>query len=92
MSNGPIGSTRLKEIAMSKCNLSITTIVALSVGLMLASIDLASAQQKKQKLTYDQAFEKCRTAIGAGTDANAGPSRYVRGSACMKKYGYKLKQ
>ena len=76
---------------MPKFKLSIAAIVSLSVGLLLVAGDTASAQ-KTQKLTYEQAYEKCRTEIGAGTDANAGPSRYVRGSACMKKYGYKLKQ
>jgi len=77
---------------MPKFKLPIAAIVSLSVGLLLAAGDTASAQQKSQKLTYEQAYEKCRTEIGAGTDANAGPSRYVRGGACMKKYGYKLKQ
>jgi hypothetical protein len=73
---------------------SITAIAALSFGAMFITADIASAQQQKkpEKLTYEQAYEKCRDAIGPGTDANAGPSRYVRGAACMKQYGYKLKQ
>ena len=78
---------------MPKCHSPIIAIAALSVGILFVAADVASAQQQKAtKLTYEQAYEKCRTAIGAGTDANAGPSRYVRGSACMKKFGYKLKQ
>jgi hypothetical protein len=91
LSNGIVGSGRSTEIMMSNFTLSVATIVALAV-LPFAAGDTASAQQKTQKLTYEQAYEKCRTEIGAGTDANAGPSRYVRGGACMKKYGYKLKQ
>jgi len=76
---------------MRKSNLPIVAVVALSAGMLVAATEMASAQ-KKQKMTYEQAYEKCRTEIGAGTDANAGPSRYTRGSACMKKYGFKLKQ
>jgi curli biogenesis system outer membrane secretion channel CsgG len=78
---------------MPKSHSPIIAVVALSVGTLLATTNIASAQQQKaQKLSYEQAYEKCRTEIGAGTDANAGPSRYVRAGACMKKYGYKLKQ
>ena len=76
---------------MRKRSSFLAAMAALSAGALFVATDIASAQQK-QKMTYEQAYERCRKEIGAGTDANAGPSRYTRGSACMKKYGYKLKQ
>ena len=76
---------------MPKHSLAIAALAALSTGVLLAATDIASAQKSK-KMTYEQAYEKCRTAIGPGTDANAGPSRYTRGAACMKKFGYRLKK
>ncbi|HKS84265.1 MAG TPA: hypothetical protein VJR71_02195 [Pseudolabrys sp.] len=48
---------------------------------------------KKKKLTYDEAYAKCKVIMdkegtpGTTTQANV---RYQRGAACMKKYGYKL--
>ena len=76
---------------MIKSNFSIVALAALSVGILLGATEIAAAQ-KARKMTYEQAYEKCRGEIGPGTDANAGPSRYTRGSACMKKYGYRLKK
>jgi hypothetical protein len=52
----------------------------------------ASAAAKK-KLTYEEAYAKCKTvldkegALGTSTQAN---ERHTRGAACMKKYGHKL--
>jgi hypothetical protein len=52
----------------------------------------ASAATKK-KLTYDQAYAKCKSILdkegtpGTSTQSNV---RYTRGAACMKKYGHKL--
>jgi hypothetical protein len=76
---------------MRKSNLPMISVVALSAAMLFAATEIASAQKAK-KMTYEQAYEQCRGEIGPGTDANAGPSRYTRGSACMKKYGYRLKK
>ncbi len=52
----------------------------------------ASAAAKK-KLTYDEAYAKCKSILdkegtpGTSTQSNV---RYTRGAACMKKYGHKL--
>ena len=52
-----------------------------------------SASAAKKKLTYDEAYAKCKSIMdkegtfGTSTQANV---RYTRGAACMKKYGYKL--
>jgi len=60
-------------------------------ALALVSADNASAAKKK--LTYDQAYAKCKAIMdkegtpGTSTQSNV---RYTRGGACMKKYGYRL--
>lgn len=79
---------------MRKSNLPIVAVVALSAGMLLAATEIASAQKAK-KMTYDQAYEKCRTTDMVGTGSAAGPGAsqaYARGAACMKKYGYRLKK
>ena len=86
----PKSAFATEEIIMPKCR-SILTVTAISMAGLFAAPDMASAQKSK-KMSYEQAYEKCRMEIGPGTDANAGPSRYTRGSACMKKYGYRLKK
>jgi hypothetical protein len=58
----------------------------------LSGIPDASAQKKK--LTYQQAFAKCkedvnRTFPGKEFDT---AGRYARGGACMKQHGYFLKK
>ena len=63
-------------------------ITAVAVGMLFAADNIASAQQKK-------AFAKCKATdmVGAGTDYGAGASqRVARAGACMKRYGYRLKQ
>jgi hypothetical protein len=67
-------------------------IVALSVGMLFAATEIASAQKAK-KMTYEEAYEKCRTTDMVGQGSSAGPGQhYTRGAACMKKYGYRLKK
>lgn len=55
----------------------------------------ASAQQKTKKISYEEAFKRCKAfmdkekgSLGAGTTADANKS--TRGAACMKKFGHKL--
>ena len=77
---------------MSKSNLPIAAVVALSAGMLFAATEIASAQKK---MTYEQAYEKCRTTDMVGTGSAAGPGAsqaYSRGAACMKKYGFRLKK
>jgi len=51
------------------------------------------AAAAKKKLTYDEAYAKCKSIMdkegtpGTSTQANV---RHTRGAACMKKYGHKL--
>jgi hypothetical protein len=52
-----------------------------------------SASAAAKKLTYEEAYQKCKAIMdkegtpGTSTQSNV---RYTRGSACMKKFGYKL--
>ncbi|MGC2643189.1 MAG: hypothetical protein WA406_15935 [Pseudolabrys sp.] len=69
-------------------------IVAFLAGALAAAfgfVDNASAAKKK--ITYEEAYQRCKAVMdkegtpGTGTQSNV---RYTRGAACMKKYGYKL--
>jgi len=66
------------------------TLLAATLAGTFCFADSASA---KKKLTYDQAYARCKSVMdkegtpGTSTQANV---RYTRGAACMKKYGYRL--
>jgi penicillin V acylase-like amidase (Ntn superfamily) len=79
---------------MPKGTLSIVAILALVAGTLFATTDMAAAQKKAKKLTYEQAWAECRkdvTSMLPG-DATASAARYTRGAACMKQHGYRLKK
>ena len=67
-------------------------LLAAAVSMAFGLADSAAAATKK-KLTYDEAYAKCKAIMdkegtpGTLTQANV---RYTRGAACMKKYGYRL--
>jgi hypothetical protein len=67
----------------------------LTAGALLAVTVPASAQQKPKKISYEEAFRRCKAfmdkekgSLGAGTTADANKS--TRGAACMRKFGYRL--
>ena len=51
----------------------------------------ASAQQK---LTYEQAFARCKADVVRNTpgETTGSAARYTRGLSCMQQYGYRLKE
>ena len=57
---------------------------------------LASAPASAaKKMTYEQAFAKCKEEIKAGAPGSEGLStaqRHSAGGACMHKYGFRLKK
>jgi len=77
---------------MSHKNRILATTLAAALVAAFGLTDTASAATKK-KLTYEQAYAKCKSIMdkegtpGTSTQSNV---RYTRGGACMKKYGYKL--
>ena len=49
----------------------------------------------QKKLTYEQAFAKCKEDVTKHVNAGEGmgtAARYARGGACMHKYGFRLKR
>ena len=80
---------------MRKPSLSIVTITALSVGMLMAATDTSSAQQQAAKrLTYEQAWAFCKQQVTSvlGNEATTTAGRYTRGAACMREQGYRLKK
>ena len=70
---------------------SLHLVVALSIAMPLGISDAMAFNSKKkpEKLTYEQAYAKCKAQLD--WTYKAGESqRYTRGSACMHTYGYRL--
>jgi len=68
-------------------------------GLVAASFTIAMLlggdASAKSKMSYEQAFTKCKSEISANVpmaDTTTSGARYTAGAACMKKYGYRLKK
>ncbi|HUL89081.1 MAG TPA: hypothetical protein VLU23_13000 [Pseudolabrys sp.] len=76
---------------MVRENKLFATLLAATLAGAFCFADSASAAKKK--LTYEQAYARCKSIMdkegtpGTSTQANV---RHTRGAACMKKYGYKL--
>lgn len=72
-------------------NRVIAILVTAALAVAFGLTDNASAAKKK--LTYEEAYQRCKTVLdkegtpGTSTQANV---RHTRGAACMKKYGHKL--
>jgi len=69
---------------------SAGTLVAAFAVFALASGPAAAAK----KMTYEQAYEKCRTELAGKTQPTAlsAVSGATVGAGCMKKHGYRLKK
>lgn len=69
---------------------TVGLVIALSASALLSTGDAALAQTTK-KVSYEQAWKLCKQALAkeshAALDTN---TRYLRGGACMAKYGYKF--
>ena len=78
------------EIIMSTFKSSAT--IALS---FVGAIALCNSASAAKKMSYEDAFTKCKAEISANvpmSDTTTSSARYSAGSACMKKYGYRLKK
>ena len=67
--------------------------VALSAAVVLALPHDAFAAAKK--ISYEEAFKRCKKYIDAETGVFAAPAqsphnRTARGKACMQKFGYRI--
>jgi hypothetical protein len=64
---------------------------ALALSVLIGTVGASSATTKK--LTYEQAYAKCKATMDQEkTSPNSShPNvRYTRGAGCMMKYGYRL--
>jgi hypothetical protein len=68
---------------------SLSVVIALSIAMPLGVTDTASAAKKREHLTYEQAWARCKTFTDA-LSRDAHSQRYSRGAACMHKHGYRL--
>jgi hypothetical protein len=66
--------------------------IAVMTGLSFSAVQDASAAKK---MSYQDAFAKCKQEISAGAPGSESLStaqRHSAGGACMHKYGYRLKK
>jgi hypothetical protein len=64
-------------------------------AMTLVTVLCISTAAQAKKLSYEQAFAKCKQEIGAnvpGSDTTTSAARYTAGGACMHKYGFRLKK
>ena len=69
-----------------------TSVAAMSFVVAIAFCTAASAAKK---MSYEDAYTKCKSEISANVpmaDTTTSSARYSAGAACMKKYGYRLKK
>lgn len=66
-----------------------TLIVAICACTLIAGIGSAYAQDKKPKISREQAWSICAQAV-ASVDPEDHSQRYSRAAACMKKFGYNI--
>jgi hypothetical protein len=80
-----------KDIVLRVRRICRIVVLSLAGVLFLSGIPDASAQKKK--LTYEQAFAKCKEDVNRTLPTEYhSAGRYARGGACMKEYGYHLKK
>ena len=61
----------------------------------IGAIALCSSASAAKKMSYEDAFAKCKAEIAGNVpmqDTTTSSAKYTAGSACMKKYGYRLKK
>src|SRR5262249_23049214 len=88
--SGATETTRIskREVSMLKLK-SLHIVAALSIALPLGIADAALAAKKPARLTYEQAWARCKVHVDK-LQADAQAQRYSRGAACMKMFGYRI--
>ena len=74
------------EESMRKFQIAVVTLFSAA---LVASVGPAAAQDKKTKITREQAWSICTAEVQA-IPSDQHSQRYARGAACMKKYGFKI--
>jgi hypothetical protein len=83
---------QVREVIMLKLRRrSGMYLLSFAAVLAVAGAPDASAQQK---LTYEQAFARCKADVVRNTPGETvgSAARYSRGLACMSQYGFRLKE
>lgn len=69
--------------------------VGLSICAIFASPTIASAQKAQKKISYEEAFKRCKAfldkekgGLGGGTTSEQVKTR--RGAECMRRFGHRL--
>jgi hypothetical protein len=71
----------------------ICKIVVLSFAGVLFLYDVPDASAQKKKISYEQAFAKCKEDVNRTLPTEYhSAGRYARGASCMKQYGFNLKK
>jgi hypothetical protein len=67
-------------------------LAVLSLTVSLGFSDAATAETRQNKITYEQAWARCKALLDKTSPRTAenDNERYARGGACMKKFGYRL--
>jgi hypothetical protein len=82
-------------ISQRKRCLILVAVGAAAVALAFGDLSASAAEKKsaaQKKVTFDQAWARCKAELDKeGTASNMTTNdRYIRGGACMMKYGYRL--
>lgn len=65
------------------------TLATLASAALLIAVVPAHAQQKKEKISREQAWSICAAEVSK-LPGDQHSQRYAAGAACMKKYGYRI--
>jgi hypothetical protein len=69
--------------------------IAAAFTVALACAGASDALAAKKKMSYEEAYAKCKGEIAGtapGSESLSTAARSSAGGACMKKYGYRLKK
>jgi hypothetical protein len=91
MANLAICTSQTLEMNIMSIFKSSATVTVSLIG----AIALCGSALAAKKMSYEDAFTKCKAEISANVpmqDTTTSSARYSAGSACMKKYGYRLKK
>jgi hypothetical protein len=65
-------------------------VLALSAIVFLGAADSAFAQKKVRKLTYEEAWRRCKAHIDRNYIVFDHVARYSAGRSCMLRFGYNI--
>ena len=74
-----------------------TLICAGGIALAFALASITGAEAQGKKMSYEQAFAKCKQEMGGGAGMGSyerrnTAGRYAAAGGCMNKYGFRLKK